>query len=215
MTATNTFRNLPPDKQRRILDGALSEFADKGYARASLNSLVARLGISKGSIFQYFSDKSGLFNQVFDFAVDKVKDHLRRVREATRGQEVFTRIQQSLLAGLELMEKNPRLFKLYLRIAFEGGVPFRGRLLQSIRLFSRDYLLDLLREGAQAGELDPELDLELAAFVVDAVLERFLMARSLEHLDPDLGLFGADRAQAERRAAQLVELLRRGLGRRG
>jgi TetR/AcrR family transcriptional regulator len=59
MATSPTFHNLPFNKQERILDGALSEFAEKGYARASLNSLVARLGIAKGSIFQYFHDKAG------------------------------------------------------------------------------------------------------------------------------------------------------------
>ena len=68
----------PSDKQDRILDEALSEFAAKGYARASLNRLVSRLGIAKGSIFKYFRDKPGLFSQVFDFAVERVKRHLRR-----------------------------------------------------------------------------------------------------------------------------------------
>ena len=212
MTTSSTFRNLDPTKQERILDEALSEFADKGYARASLNALVSRLGISKGSIFQYFSDKSGLFSQVFDFAVGRVKSHLRQVREATRGQDVFRRLELSLLAGLEMTEANPRLFKLYLKIVFEGEVPFRGRLLQSIRLFSRDYILDLLREGRQAGQLRPGLDLDLAAFLVDAVLERFLVARSVEHMDPELGIFAAPPERARARAAELVEVLRHGLG---
>ncbi|MEW5914372.1 MAG: TetR/AcrR family transcriptional regulator [Thermodesulfobacteriota bacterium] len=212
MAPSNTFQNLSADKQERILDEALSEFADKGYARASVNSLVSRLGIAKGSIFQYFRDKPGLFQHVFDFAVGRVKDHLRRVRDQSRGQDVFVRIQESLLAGLALIEDNPRLFQLYLRIVFEGDVPFRGRLLASIRLFSRDYLLDLLREGVAAGQLRPDLDLELAAFVVDAALERFLMASSVAQLDPGLGLYQADPDQARVLTGRLVDTLRQGLG---
>lgn len=212
MSASSTFQNLPEDKRQRILDESLSEFAAKGYARASLNSLVGRLGIAKGSIFQYFSDKPGLFRTVFDFAVGRVKDHLRTVRGSTQGQDVFTRIHESLLAGLDLIEKNPRLFQLYLRIVFEGDVPFRSQLLQSIRLFSRDYLMDLLVEGKQAGELRPELDLEVAAFMVDAVLERYLIAFSVEYMDPGLGLYGAGRQEAEQQALKLVETLRLGLG---
>lgn len=155
MTTSPTFRNLPSGKQERILDEALSEFADKGYARASLNALVGRLGISKSSIFQYFHDKSWLFSQVFDFAVGRVKAHLRQVRESTHGQDVFQRLELSMLAGL---------------------------------------------------------DRDLAAMVVDAVLERFLIASSLEHLEPELELYGASPEQIKVRAAELVELLRLGLG---
>jgi AcrR family transcriptional regulator len=212
MPPSSTFNNLPTDKQERILDEALSEFAAVGYARASVNRLVARLGIAKGSIFQYFRDKPGLFRQVFDFAVERVKQHLRGVREATRGQDVFTRLERSLLAGLELIEANPRLFQLYLRVVFEGDVPFRGRLLASIRIFSHDYIMDLLRDGVAAGELRPDLDLELAALVVDATLERFLIASAVEHMDPGLGLGQAQAERAAQLAAGLVDTLRRGLG---
>jgi len=214
MPPSSTFNNLPPDKQERILDEALSEFAAVGYARASVNRLVARLGIAKGSIFQYFRDKPGLFRQVFDFAVERVKGHLRQVRADTRGQEVFSRLEQSLLAGLRLIEKNPRLFQLYLRVVFEGDVPFRGRLLASIRIFSHDYIMDLLTDGAAAGELRPDLDLELAAFVVDATLERFLVASAVEHMDSGLGLNQADPDRAAELAAGLVDTLRAGLGAR-
>lgn len=212
MPPSSTFNNLPSDKQERILDEALSEFAAVGYARASVNRLVARLGIAKGSIFQYFRDKPGLFQQVFDFAVERVKDHLRSVRAATKGQEVFCRLEQSLTSGLRLIEKNPRLFQLYLRVVFEGDVPFRGRLLASIRIFSHDYIMDLLRDGAAAGELRPDLDLELAAFVVDATLERFLVASAVEHMDPGLGLNQAGAGRAAELAAGLVATLREGLG---
>ncbi|MFH1058661.1 MAG: TetR/AcrR family transcriptional regulator [Pseudomonadota bacterium] len=212
MTTSPTFRNLDQAKQDRILDEALSEFAAKGYGQASLNVLVARLGIAKGSIFQYFRDKAGLFRLVFDFAVGQVKGHLRQVRGATQGQDVFRRLEESLVAGLELIQQKPRLLRLYLRIVYEGDVPLRGQLLQSIRLFSREYILELLAEGQARGELRPDLDPELAAFVVDAVLERFLVARSLEYLDAGLGLHGAEPAEARRLAGQLVDVLRRGLG---
>ena len=214
MPPSSTFRNLPPDKQERILDEALSEFAAVGYARASVNRLVARLDIAKGSIFQYFRDKPGLFSQVFDFAVERVKNHLRGVREATRGQDVFSRLEKSLLSGLELIDQNPRLFQLYLRVVFEGDVPFRGRLLASIRIFSHDYIMDLLQDGVAAGDLRPDLDLELAAFVVDATLERFLVASAVEHMDPGLGLSHAEAGRAAELAAGLVHTLRLGLGAR-
>jgi AcrR family transcriptional regulator len=59
---------------------------------------VGRLGIAKGSILQYFRDKAGLFGHVFDFAVDMVKDHLRRVRESTRGQDVFSGEDEFLIS---------------------------------------------------------------------------------------------------------------------
>lgn len=213
MSASSTFLNLPPEKQQRILDGALSEFAENGYAKASLNTLVSKLGISKGSIFQYFGDKAGLFNVVFGYTVEMVKDQLRDVRSASEGQDMFTRLEQSLAAGLMLIQAQPRLFKLYLRIMFEEGVPHRAELLRAVRFFSRDYIMDLLRDGAAAGEIRSGLDREAAAFVIDAALERFLVAYSQEHMDTGLDLHNADLGRATKMAASVVDVLRLGLER--
>ena len=211
MSASSTFLNLPPEKQQRILDGALSEFAENGYAKASLNTLVAKLGISKGSIFQYFGDKAGLFAGVFGHAVEMVKDQLRGVRSDSAGQDIFTRLEQSLVAGLLLIQAQPRLFQLYLRIMFEEGVPHRSELLSAVRFFSRDYIMDLLADGIAAGEVRPGLDQEAAAFVLDAALERFLVAFSQQHMDTGLDLHNADIDRAAKSAAAVVDVLRRGL----
>jgi AcrR family transcriptional regulator len=212
MEPTETFKNLPTDKQQRVLEGALEEFAARGYGRASLNTLTSQLGISKGSIFQYFKDKPGLVGAVFEFAVSQVKNHLRRVRSATQGDDVFERIRRSLFAGLALIQENPRLFRFYLRIVFEGDVPFRAEMLRSIRVFSRDYLLDLLEDGVRSGQIKPDLDLKVAAFILDAVLERFLIARTVEYMDPELGLCQADAARAAQLVDSVVDALRQGLG---
>lgn len=54
MTARQTFLNLPKNKRHRITAVAVNEFATRGYAGASINRMIDRLQIAKGSIFQYF-----------------------------------------------------------------------------------------------------------------------------------------------------------------
>ena len=58
-SGTNLFKNLPAEKQEKVFQAAVSEFASKGYKNASMNSLVKTAGISKGSLFQVLSDKTG------------------------------------------------------------------------------------------------------------------------------------------------------------
>ena len=54
---TELFGKLAPEKQEKVFEAAVGEFASKGYRNASMNSLVKAAGISKGSIFQYFRTK--------------------------------------------------------------------------------------------------------------------------------------------------------------
>ncbi|MGD8916938.1 MAG: helix-turn-helix domain-containing protein, partial [Syntrophobacterales bacterium] len=55
--AQPTFAKLPSEKQERVLDAAIEEFSRWGYDKASINRMVDRIGIAKGSIFQYFGSK--------------------------------------------------------------------------------------------------------------------------------------------------------------
>lgn len=206
-----TFQNLAPAKQKRIFRAAVREFARWGFAAASINRLVDRLGIAKGSIFQYFGDKQGLFQFVFGRAVETVKDHLRAVREATREQDFFQRLEAVLLAGVAFIRQHPEVYALYTKVQFEGELDFCARLLAALRRESHDFLGSLLDDGLRRGDLPPDLDRPAAVFLLDAVLDRFLQTLVVGHLDGGLGLHDAAPPELAARVRATVDLLRRGL----
>jgi AcrR family transcriptional regulator len=212
MIPLKTFRNLPKIKQDRITSAAVEEFSDKGYSGASINSLVERLGIAKGSIFQYFGDKKGLFLFVFDKTTDMVKNYLRTVRDQTADKDLFTRLEATLLAGVFFIKEHPIIYRLYLKTLFEYDIPFRNEILQSLREYSLKYLHSLLETAKERGELREDVDIDKASFVLDAIMDRFLQAQSIPHLDAGLGLYKCDEETARRWVAQLMDILRLGLG---
>src|SRR5512135_988540 len=101
----STFRQLPMDKQERVLDAALAEFAEQGYQAASLNRLVAQAGIAKGSLYQYFPNKEGIFRHIFQFALNQVRRTLTAVKEETVSEGLFVRLEKSLLAGVAFLRE--------------------------------------------------------------------------------------------------------------
>ena len=210
-TVRPTFLNLPEDKQARIIEAALTEFADKGYQQASLNTIVAASGIAKGSLYQYFTDKSGIFLYVFDFAIAVVRRLLVQVKDSSREEDFFTRLERSLLAGLDFIRQYPKVYGLYLKILFDQQVPQRQELLQRVRQYAADYLLSLLRQGVARGELRPDLPAASAVFLLDALLDRFLQAASLPAFDVVLGLEQAAPEALRQRVRELMDVLRRGL----
>ncbi|WP_188455914.1 TetR/AcrR family transcriptional regulator [Virgibacillus oceani] len=72
MGITQTFKNLDENKQQRILNAALKEFAENGYERASTNQIVKSAGIGKGMLFYYFTNKKELYHYLIDYALDIV-----------------------------------------------------------------------------------------------------------------------------------------------
>jgi len=206
-----TFTKLAAGKQDRILDAAIDEFSRWGYEKASINRMVGRLGIAKGSIFQYFGSKKNLYFHIFEHAVSLVRRRLKRVKAETEGDDFFVRLAKSLQAGIQFIRHHPRIYQIYLKMLFQEDFPFRADLLRTIRLFSMDYLRPMIETGIRRGELRRDLDPEMAAFFLDAVLDRFLQAYCVAYMDSGLGLFQANEEVIEARIEDCVEMVRLGM----
>jgi AcrR family transcriptional regulator len=212
MLPRETFKNLENDKQERILETAVEEFASHGFRQASVNRMVQKLGIAKGSIFQYFGTKEGLFHVVFDHAVDLVRRSLRQVKQATAETEFFERIRQSLIAGIHFIDRHPRIYRIYLKMVFQEDFPLRAEFLQQVHLFSAEYLRPLVESGIAGGKLRRDLDIDAAVFFLDALMDRFLQAYCVSFLDAGSGLYQASPKEMEQRVGEFVQLVKRGMG---
>lgn len=69
----------PPDKRRRILDAAVSVFAQHGFYNAKVSQIAKEAGVADGTIYLYFKNKEDILIQVFIDAMDEI---LRRQEEA-------------------------------------------------------------------------------------------------------------------------------------
>src|ERR1022692_3583002 len=72
----NTPRPRSEAKRSRIVDTAMQHFAESGYHAARVGDMAAALGIAKGSIFQHFGSKDGLFFEVYKRAVRSFPKYL-------------------------------------------------------------------------------------------------------------------------------------------
>jgi len=210
-----TFAKLPPEKQERILDVAIDEFSRWGYDKSSINRMVDRLGIAKGSIFQYFGSKKNLYFHIFSHGVRLVKRSLKAVKAETDREEFFVRLAKSLQAGIHFIQRYPRIYQIYLKMLFQEDFSYRADLLRTIRLFSMDYLRPIITQGMERGELREDLDPEVAAFFLDAVLDRFLQAYCVAYMDSGLGLFQAEERVIQARIQECIEIVRLGMASQG
>lgn len=73
----DTFFNLNEEKQKRIVDATLEEFALSGYEKTSLDAIVRRAGISKGGLYEYIESKDDLFRYALEHSYASLNDHIR------------------------------------------------------------------------------------------------------------------------------------------
>lgn len=207
-TPKNTFRNLATDKQRRIMAAAVHEFAEYGFKQASVNRIVKVTGIAKGSLYQYFASKEALYLHVFTDFIELVKQTVKE-NEVNDGGELFSRIRFVIMAGLRFIATHPQYFRLYSRLLNEEESPFRPELLRQVRFFPVEYFEPLIRRGQAQGMIRTDVPVGLIVFMIDAVLDRYLLAVSSGLGGRDIGSADPDRPEAI--IEQIIKLLAGGM----
>ena len=212
MFPRDTFNNLNEGKKSKILDAAVEEFSRHGFRQASVNRMVERIGIAKGSLFQYFGSKEGLFSVIFNYAVELVRQSLRQVKRETSGADFFERIKESTLAGVRFIKRHPRIYRIYLKMIFQEDFPLRTEFLQQVHLFSAEYLRPVVEAGIARGDIRADTDVEMAVFMLDALMDRFLQAYCVPFLDAGASIYQASGEDLERKVDEFIKLLRIGMG---
>lgn len=213
-----TFTNLPEGKRRAIVDLALAEFGERPYNLASLSRIVERAGIAKGSIYQYFEHKQDLYLYLIEHAVERQLQLLRELPPPTGGGDFFALLRWQMSASVQVGLAAPELTRLMYR-AHSDDLPFRAEVEARLRGAGAGHLAGLLAEARDRGEVDPAIDLELAALVIGSLLGdlRELVVRRLgttvEAATTDLSRLAGPAAEAI--YDQVIAILRHGLGPRG
>jgi AcrR family transcriptional regulator len=60
------------ERERRLLDAALKIFSEKGFVGASMDDIAAEAGLTKPTLYQYFSSKDELFTAM----MSQERDHM-------------------------------------------------------------------------------------------------------------------------------------------
>lgn len=103
------FKSLDEEKQQKILDASLKEFAEHGYERASTNRIVKEAGIGKGMLFYYFNSKQDLYEYLAEYSLDyMVEKYFDRVD--VREPDFIERLKLTAQVKLEAQTENKNVF---------------------------------------------------------------------------------------------------------
>ncbi len=199
-----TFFNLPEDKRALIVRVAMEEFASHPFARVSINRIVKRAGIAKGSFYQYFEDKKDLLLYILQIIGEEKLAYLRPVLERIGQEDFFTLLRELYIAGIRFAQEHP----LYVEIGRHLLASRNSPIYQDARARSMPIAYEIfermLREAVRRGEVRDDLDVHLMTFLV-ASLNNLVVEYYTEHVAADYDerlLTVAD---------QFIEFLRRGI----
>jgi TetR/AcrR family transcriptional regulator len=211
------YRSMPPrprseGKRTRIVDAAMRHFAEQGYHAARVGDIAAALGIAKGSIFQHFGSKDGLFFEVYKKAVRSFPRYLDAPGEV-REQGFFEVLRYWLARTEHLLHEDWIPYRVSLLGNYGTDLTLKREINRFLMAEDPYGTVAFVRYGLQRGELLREMDQEMMVSILDWTMERFQDALLTEELDP--GLFrrqGDPQEKKDARINQFLDVLKRAIG---
>jgi AcrR family transcriptional regulator len=163
-------RRRREETRERLLAAALEVFAHNGYDRATVDEIVSGAGFSKGAFYVHFKSKEDLFWAMLD---QRVSGHQDVLRESLDPGSSFRGNVRSLLTTIfDLESQDPSWPATVMEFLAHAGRnrEVRDRLATIYRR-SREFLVVMLREGQEAGQIRADVDIDFAASAAIALIE--------------------------------------------
>lgn len=167
---------LSEEKKEQILEAALGEFSQKGYAKASTNSIIQTAGVSKGLLFHYFGSKKLLYLSTLDRCIDYYETYFdQRIRQMPK--DVIQRVIEINLIKLEIFKQRPWYHNLLLNAFLEPPeelsqeINLRQQKLSAkyMPLVIQDIDKSIFRRG-----IDPDRATELVLAITDSLSQKYI-----------------------------------------
>lgn len=148
-----TFFNLDETKKKRIVDGAMMEFAKLPFKKVTVDNIVDNAGIPKGSFYQYFKDKKDIYKYLFEELSREKKLMLAKNIDQFKDLKLSTFIRQMYLAGMNHDLDNEVKHDLSEQFMKNCSMELREEILDIMIPDSNEFFKNVIEYYIEKGEL--------------------------------------------------------------
>jgi AcrR family transcriptional regulator len=101
-------------RRREILDCAKEVFAERGYHDASINDIISRAGIARGTFYLYFSSKQAIFESILDEALSELRSRITRINVGPGAAPPQEQLRHNLIRVMDYVLSDRALTRILL-----------------------------------------------------------------------------------------------------
>jgi AcrR family transcriptional regulator len=102
------------ERRRELLAAARDVFVEKGFSAASVDDIVARAGVARGTFYLYFQDKRSIFEALVDDFLTRIAACVRSIDIAPGAPPPAVQLRANILRVVQLSLAEPAIVKLAL-----------------------------------------------------------------------------------------------------
>lgn len=189
----------PDERRKEIIQAARELFQEKDYDKMTMQDLMKKLNIAKGTIYHYFSSKEDLLESVVEDLIDAELKRKKQLLKSTLGRNINALEKFRMLVTTDTMAKdNEQILE---SLHHPGNTLMHSRLLGLYIIKLAPIFAVVIEEGCDQGVFKTEHPRECAEFLFSGF--QFLT---------DLGFYPWSQRQLARRAKAFPSLIEIQLG---
>jgi TetR/AcrR family transcriptional regulator len=156
-------RRTSDDRRERILEVAVDEFAEKGFAGARVEAIAGKAHANKQLVYYYFGGKLGLYTAVLGRMIEGAQEKIE-----AESEQGTLRGKLQTMAALSTQPNSVRWQRLLAWEALDGS-PEEMIREDERRATWRRHVTNV-KEAQAAGEVDPALEPEMLALALISIV---------------------------------------------
>jgi AcrR family transcriptional regulator len=182
------------ERRKEIINAARELFQTKTYEEVTMQELMEKLNIAKGTIYHYFSSKEDLLEAVVEDIIDEELRHKEEFMSSQKGRHLnaMHKLQKLITSG-RVAEDHEHILNM---LHQPGNIKMHARQLGRFLTKLAPMYAEFIVEGCEQGMFSTEYPLECAEFMLAGA--QFLT---------DVGFYPWSEEQMARRMAALPSLL--------
>lgn len=154
MTVTTLEAVRPPtnDTEERLLDAALTLFAEKGFEAASVREIIEATGVTRPVLYYYCSSKEDLFKRLVHWKHDAAYRELGKIVSETKG--CANRLRAIIKGSFAFCATDPRVPRLMFQTHFGPTIPGIAEFMNEVAKLRFLIVHQVMQEGLDAGEVE-------------------------------------------------------------
>lgn len=188
---------MPRQKQFEVdeaLTKAMREFWGRGYHPTSMQDLVDCMGIGRGSIYDTFGSKRGLFMRALDHYIKVYTSAFQdMLANSTSPSESIVNVFESAIAALVVDGSRDGCFIINTAAELAAHDDEVAEVVTELFRQTEQTFRALIEQGQEAGGIPPTVDAVLTA---RSLLSLYIGLRILTRSNPDMAVLQAIKSQA-------------------
>ena len=183
------------EKQERILNASMKEFAQKGFKNASTNEIVKEADIAKGMLFHYFNNKKDLFLFLYDYSLEALEEEFFGKIDLQE-RDLLKRWRQLALLKIDVIAMYPEMFRFIMAANFDND----GKVKNELQNRNKDFITSsyaMIYDNIDHSKWRNDIDIKRAMDIINWTIEGFGVRQQEKTKLPSFSEFNCDEIMAE------------------